>query len=169
MRIGNWTALLFRQTSGPITWDDVVVGHDFGFLQPREVLDWVGTQEGGGPARQRLLRLDEAGMQGFEAALWASSAEATGKAPRPGGTRWARSQDRWRVALLKDLLDAPLTTEALAVAVEAVYEHVGHPEDMVGLWQAACGRSRRKAHTDRSALETFLGRRERALRAGSAA
>lgn len=169
MRIGNWTALLLRQTAGPVSWDDVVVGHDFGFLQPEEALAWVCTQAGDGPARQHLLSLDEAGMLHFEAALWAASAEATGKAPRPGGTRWARSQDRWRVALLKDLMDAPLTVEALAVAVEAVYEHVGYPEDMVGLWRRACPRTRQKAHVDRPALEGFLSRRERALGAGSAA
>lgn len=162
MIIGNWIALLLRQTGhqGPVTFDDLVVGYDFGLVPVADIQAWVLGQGHATPACQRLATLEGDDLLGFEKALWAASTEVTGKAPRPGGHRWERAHDRWRVALLRDALEAPLCPEALAVVVEAIYERVGCPEDMVGLWQAACRWEQRPAKADREAIHAFLRRRD---------
>ena len=152
--------LLQRQTpdGSAIGWDEIVVGHDFGLLDADEIQAWIlgtGTQ---GPACAELA--GAASRDRFEERLWAACAEVTGKAPRPGGRRWAKAQDRWRVALLKDILEAPLSAEALAVAVEAVYERVGCPEDMLDLWKRPDRWERRPATADRSVVAAFLRRKD---------
>jgi len=140
-------------------WDDMVVGYDFELLAPAAILSWAARLAPRGPALQALVGLEGAEMLEFEAMLWEACAECTGKAPRPGSRRWERSQDRWRVALLKDALAAPLTSEALALAVEAIYERLGCPEDMLGLWRTIQGI---KA-SDRIEVASFLERQERRL------
>jgi len=160
--------LLERQSHGrpPIGWDEIIVGHDFGLLEPGEIQEWVLGQAGPGPRSLELAALDGERLAGFEAALWAACAEAAGPAPRPGGRRWARAQDRWRAALLRDALAAPLTPEALAVAVEAIYDRVGCPEDMLGLWRLAPAWQARPADADREAVARFVRRCERESAAG---
>jgi hypothetical protein len=155
--------LLARQSHGrpPIGWDEVVVGYDFGLLEPREIQDWALGQPHPGPRCLELEALDGERMAGFEAALWAACAEGAGKVPRPGGRRWARAQDRWRAALLQDALDAPLTPEALAVAVEAIYDRVGCPEDMLGLWRRTSPWQPLPADADRDEVVRFLRQCER--------
>ncbi|MCE1228034.1 MAG: hypothetical protein LWX11_00870 [Firmicutes bacterium] len=165
MVIGNWLALLERQSQGASTWDDVVVGYDFGFLKPEEIQHWVRASADEGEACERLRSLVDPGLQCFESCLWQAAAEATGRAPRPGSRRWAQAQDRWRVALLRDLLEAPLTLEALGVAVETLYERVGCPEDMLGLWSGSAPWSQGPTLAQRAAIEAFVHRLEGALAA----
>lgn len=167
MVIGNWLSLLERQSphGAPIGWDEVVVGHDFGILKPEEIQGWVRDRAFPGEACERLVALRGTALENFEAALWQASSEITGKAPRPGGRRWAQAQDRWRLALLKDALEAPLGAEALGVAVESIYECVGCPEDMLGLWRRADRWAKTPAAADRSAIQVFIERHDRELSA----
>jgi len=162
MTQGKWIALLARQSLGgaPIGWDEMVVGHDFGLLAPSEIQDWTAAQGFQGPCCVRLAALEVEGLARFEVALWAACAECTGKVPRPGGNRWGRAQDRWRVALLKDALASPLGPEALAVAVESIYELVGCPEDMLELWQRHSPWQRRPGSADPAIVARFLRRCE---------
>jgi len=153
---GPWLTLLLRHADAPIGWDELLVGHDFGLLAPEKIQAWVAAQALPGPDCQALAALAGAGLAGFERALWAAVAEATGKTPRPGGKRWQRAQDRWRVALLKDALAAPVSAEALAVLVEAVYDLVGCPEDMLDLWRRTAG----PGQSDRAKVQAFIQRRE---------
>jgi len=77
----------FQTHIGPLTWDDLVSGYDFGFLTSLEIQI---TAIGDGPAVQRLRALEGSALRTFEAHLWAACAEAVGKTPRPridGGTR----------------------------------------------------------------------------------
>jgi len=136
MIISNWLELLKRQTISPITWDEIVVGYDFGILGPADIQAWASTQIPG-PLCRQLVALANEHLVCFEEALWAAATEATGRVPRPGGQRWAAAQDRWRLALLKDALEAQLSPEALAIIVESIYERVGCPEDMLHLWKRA--------------------------------
>lgn len=163
MVLGNWLAILARHSGGAeaLTWDDVVVGHDFGFLKAEEIQAWIRERGFRGEATDHAAGQD--GIERatrFEAALWKASAEQTGKAPRPGGRRWSRAQDRWRLALLKDALEAPLSPEALGVAVETIYESVGCPEDMLGLWEIMAPWSRQAPVGHREAIARFVSRRE---------
>ena len=162
MVIGNWLALLARQSpkDAAIGWDEVVVGYDFGFLKPEEIQSWVRDQGFGGSQCAHLAALDDPTLQCFEPALWEAAVEVTGKVPRPGGRRWAKAQDRWRVALLRDVMEAPLGPEALAVAVESIYECVGCPEDMLGLWSPANRWAGTAAAAHRPSIEAFLQRQE---------
>ena len=162
MTNGSWIGLLVRQsrTKAPIGWDELVVGHDFGILTPREIQDWVLEQDLQGPCCLELVALEGEGLGHFEEHLWSACAECTGKVPRPGGNRWAKAQDRWRVALLKDALDSPLGSEALAVAVESIYELVGCPEDMLDLWQRHSPWQQRPGSADHAAVARFLRRCE---------
>jgi hypothetical protein len=157
----TWINLLERQSPAntPIGWDEIVVGYDFGLLGPGDIQEWALTQ-GGGPSCAALTGLAGERLERFEEALWAACLEHTGKVPRPGGKRWARAQDRWRVALLKDALESPLSPEALAVAVESIYELVGCPEDMLGLWQRHSPWQSRQGSADRAVVASFLRRCE---------
>lgn len=164
MVIGNWLGLLARQSNGaPIGWDEIVVGHEFGFLKPEEIQSWVRDQGYASEACDRLATLNGSGLDSFEAVLWEASAEITGKTPRPGGHRWAKGQDRWRVALLKDVLASPLSAKALGVAVETIYECVGCPEDMLGLWRRSDRWTKTPATANLPAIEAFLRRTEEGL------
>jgi len=160
MTQGIWLSLLQRQGGAPIGWDELVVGYDFGLLSPQEIQGWVGEQAFRGPLRQELATLEGDRTLRFEEALWAACGEATGKVPRPGGKRWAAAQDRWRVALLKDVMDAPLSAEALAVAVESIYEKVGCPEDMLGLWHRPSPWEKKQGVANRKAITEFLKRKD---------
>jgi len=156
-----WINLLERQSpaNAPIGWDEIVVGHDFGLLAAGEIQAWA-LARGGGPCCATLVALAGVQLERFEQALWAACGESTGKVPRPGGKRWARAQDRWRVALLKDVLESPLGPEALAIAVESIYERVGCPEDMLGLWQRHSPWQSLPGSADRAAIASFLRRCE---------
>jgi hypothetical protein len=169
MACGTWIGLLARQTldGAPIGWEEMVVGHDFGLLGPEEIQAWARDQVDPGPCCRDLAALEGEGLERFEQALWAACAESTGKVPRPGGKRWARAQDRWRLALLKDTMESPLSPEALAVAVEAIYEMVGCPEDMLGLWQHHSPWQRRQGSADRAAIISFVRRCEDGLMASA--
>jgi hypothetical protein len=162
MTNGTWISLLTRQSrnNAPVGWDEMVVGHDFGLLGIAEIQQWVREQGFQGPSCLRLAALEGDLLARFEEMLWAACAECTGKVPRPGGNRWAKAQDRWRVALLKDALESPLSPEALAVAVESIYERVGCPEDMLELWQRHSPWQKRPGSADRTAIARFLRRCE---------
>jgi hypothetical protein len=162
MAYGTWLGLLARQSPdrAAIGWDEIVVGHDFGLLDQAEIQAWAREREDPGPCCLGLAALDGERLARFEETLWAACVEATGQVPRPGGRRWARAQDRWRAALLQDALASPLSPEALAVAVESIYERVGCPEDMLGLWQRHSPWQRRQGGADRDAVARFLRRCE---------
>lgn len=160
MTQGIWLAILDRQGGAPIGWDELVVGYDFGLLSPAEIQGWLREQPLEGPLCRDLATLQGDRTLRFEEALWAACGEATGKVPRPGGKRWASAQDRWRVALLKDVMAAPLSAEALAVAVESIYEKVGCPEDMLGLWKRPSPWEKKQGVADRKAITEFLKRKD---------
>ena len=160
MTQGSWLALLARQGAKVIGWDEIVTGYDFGLLSPGEIQGWLEEKGTEGPMGRELATLGPDRAPVFEETLWAACEEATGKVPRPGGRRWAAAQDRWRVALLKDAMLAPLTAEALAVTVEFIYENVGCPEDMLGLWRRFSPCERRPGVADREAIARFLKQRE---------
>jgi len=158
----HWLELLERHASpGECPgWDDMIVGYDLGFLSSEVILGWVLRRFPGVEACQPLLAQAGTELLDFKAALWDACLENTGKVPRPGNLRWERAQDRWRLALLKDALEAPLTLRALALAVEAVYELVGCPEDMLELWTRT-GPKGKEANLP--AIGAFLDRQERRL------
>lgn len=145
----------FRATHGEPGWDDMVAGHDFGFLDPSGIQAWA---PGDGPAAARLRALAGEDLSTFEAHLWAACAEAVGKTPRPGSGRWARAQDRWREALLREALAAETTLTQLARRVERLYEQVGCPEDMLGMLRPSQPWSGTPATVDPLAVQQFLTR-----------
>ncbi len=149
--LATWTP-----DGGPIAWEDVIVGHDFGLLPPEVVLAWTRNHTPEGEALEALLALQPGPEACLDAALWVACREATGSVPRPGTTRWARGQDRWRVALLRQALATLSREEDLGPAVEAVYEQLGCPEDMLGLWSPA--RGGRPCSGRRLQVEAFLAR-----------
>jgi hypothetical protein len=114
-----------------------------------------------GEAASRLAALRGEELESFEPALWAACLEATGKVPRPGDRRWLAAQDRWRLALLKDLLATDLTPKALAIAIEALYERVGCPEDMLALLSPSVAWAGKAAVVDPLAVAAFLHRHDR--------
>ncbi|HLO66591.1 MAG TPA: hypothetical protein VK188_06200 [Holophaga sp.] len=153
--MGPWLAVLERQ-GVEVGWDELLVGHDFGLAGISDIQARVPGLPGAGPEAAALAALEGPALARFEAHLWAAVREATGKVPRPGGRRWALAQDRWRTALLQDALAAPLGEEALALAVESIYELVGCPEDMLGLWKRTAPWEGRPREADRGAIEAFL-------------
>ncbi|BDU69448.1 hypothetical protein GETHOR_15490 [Geothrix oryzae] len=148
----------FQTIHGAPTWDDIVTGHDFGFLGTLEIQGWV---PGEGPAATRLRALRGEDLRTFEAHLWAACAEAVGKTPRPGSTRWSQAQDRWREALLREALSAETTTAQLARRVEQLYEQVGCPEDMLVMLKPSQPWSGLPATVDPRAVQQFLSRTSR--------
>jgi hypothetical protein len=158
---GPWVAILERHcpAGDPPGWDDILAGYDFSLLPVEDIQRWAAARPEPGPAVQALAGLAGVQLAGFEAALWAAVREASGSTPRPGSLRWARAQDRWRLALLKDALAAPVTGPALAVLVEAIYIAVGCPEDMVDLWRRP-ERSGGPGTVDLGRTLAFIGRRE---------
>ncbi len=141
----------FRTHLGEPGWDDVVVGHDFGFLEPSEVRAWIQALD--------LAAVPlETDPRPFEAALWAACAQATGRAPRPGSLRWAQAQDRWRLALLREALATEATVPGLARHVERLYEQVGCPEDMLSMFRPSQPWSGLPARLDMAAVLRFLDR-----------
>lgn len=141
----------FRTCLGEPSWDDIVVGHDFGFLDVPGIQAWSATQ-GHGPA------LAGPDLREFESRLWQACAEATGKTPRPGSARWAHAQDRWRLAILRDALATESTLPQLAVRVERLYEQVGCPEDMLSMLRPSQPWSGLPATVDAGAVLRFLDR-----------
>jgi hypothetical protein len=148
----------FRQTHGEPNWDDMVASHDFGFLVPAEIQAWV---PGEGPAAVRLRSLHGEALRTFEAHLWAACAEAVGKCPRPGSTRWSRAQDRWREAILRQALTLDCTSGQLAQRVEDLYYQVGCPEDMLLMLRPSQAWSGTPATVDPGAVQRFLDRTAR--------
>jgi hypothetical protein len=148
----------FEMRIGPLTWDDLVAGYDFGFLTSLEV---QLAAPGDGPAVQRLRTLEGSALRTFEAHLWAACAEAVGKTPRPGSIRWSLAQDRWRDALLQEALATESTAAQLACRIERLYEQVGCPEDMLAMLQPSQAWSGTPATVDPAAVERFLNRSRR--------
>lgn len=146
---------------GPLGWDDLVTGYDFGLLTSLEIQI---AAPGGGPAAQRLRALEGSALKHFEAHLWSACAEATGKTPRPGSSRWSQAQDRWRAALLREALAAETTAAQLAVRVERLYEQVGCPEDMLGMLKPSQAWSGKPATVDPVAVQHFLDRSRSSIR-----
>jgi hypothetical protein len=147
----------FRTCLGEPGWDDIVVGHDFGFLDAPQIQAWASAQ-GDGPALVDLRGLTGPEFRDFEAHLWAACVEATGKTPRPGSARWAHAQDRWRLAILRDALATESTLPQLALRVERLYEQVGCPEDMLGMLRPSQPWSGAPAVVDAGAILRFLDR-----------
>jgi hypothetical protein len=140
---------------GTLTWDDLVTGYDFGLLSAKEI---QVEAPGIGLAVQRLRVLSGSDLATFEAHLWAACVEAVGKTPRPGSSRWAVAQDRWRLALLREALEMEKTPAQLARAVEQIYEQVGCPEDMLTMLKPALPWSGVPATLDAVAMQRFLDR-----------
>ncbi|NWJ39649.1 MAG: hypothetical protein HXX12_01610 [Geothrix sp.] len=156
----------FLQHIGPLTWDDLVTGYDFGFLTSLEIQI---AAPGEGPAVQRLRALEGSALKHFEAHLWAACTEAVGKTPRPGSSRWSQAQDRWREALLREALATETTAAQLAARVERLYEQVGCPEDMLGMLKPSQAWSGTPATVDPAAVQRFLDRSRSGIRRFGAA
>ena len=156
--------LLELERHAPVTlaWVDVVVGYDFGILSPRQIQAWAGTRSPLGLAADKLVALAGEGLLRFEETLWAACVEATGmRLPRPGHRRWALAQDLWRAVLLKEALAGSLDEAGFGVAVEAIIDRVGCPEDMNGLIQRGHAWARTSTRADRSAVIAFVAELER--------
>lgn len=145
----------FRTHMGPLNWDDLVTGYDFGFLTSLEI---QLQAPGDGLAVQRLRALEGSALRTFEAHLWAACAEAVGKTPRPGSARWSQAQDRWRDALMREALATESTPAELARNVEDLYEQVGCPEDMLAMLKPSQPWSGTPATVDPAAVQRFLDR-----------
>ncbi|HEX9083065.1 MAG TPA: hypothetical protein VF768_12365 [Holophagaceae bacterium] len=146
--------LTFRTFLGELRWEDVIVGHDFGFLDPAQIQAWSEHRFPSAPGS--LLHAGD--PRDFEARLWTACAEATGRTPRPGSARWAEAQDRWRLAFLREALATESTLPQLAQRVERLYEQVGCPEDMLGMLRPSQSWSGLPARLDTRALADFLRR-----------
>jgi hypothetical protein len=154
----RWTRLLLRLsgTGEPIGWAEVVAGYDFSLLGIDEVRSWVRAQGFAGDSCLRLLALEGAELLDFEERMWEACGECLGRVPRPGELVWAHAQDRWRRALLREALEADLTEPALAQAIESIYECVGCPDDMLGLWGRRSPWQGRSEQVHFEALSAFL-------------
>lgn len=153
--------LAFRRIHGEPIWDDLITGYDFGFLNPAAI---QACSFGESAAVLRLRTLTGEALRNFEANLWAACAEAMGKAPRPGSTRWAQAQDRWREALLREALATESNAANLAQRVERLYEQVGCPEDMLLMLTPSQAWSGTPATLDPAAVQRFLDRPQAASR-----
>ena len=140
----------------PLGWEEIIAGYDFGLLTPEVILAWVRDLSLEGPAGQQLAGLRADDLLHFEEYLWAACLEATGSLPRPGTQKWAVAQDRWRKALLREAVTPDHTPESLALAVEDIYERVGCPEDMLGLWHHGSPWEHAPAVAYREEVEAFL-------------
>ena len=145
----------FRTHIGLLTWDDLVTGYDFGILTSREI---QVEATGSGPAVRRLRGMTGIDLYDFEIHLWAASTEAVGRPPRPGSSRWALAQDRWRTALLREALTMDTTNRQIARTVERIYNLVGCPEDMLVMLKPAHPWSGAPATVDPIAIQQFLER-----------
>lgn len=142
------------------TWDDVLVGYDFSLLRAEEIQAWAGALVLHGAAANRLIQLEGEALLAFEVCLWEACQEATGQTPRPGMIRWIAAHDRWRVALLKDLLTQDFTSQGLAERIEALYGEVGCPEDMLDMFSPAQQWSKKPAKVNPWGVASFLCRLE---------
>jgi hypothetical protein len=154
-----WLAILKRHDDQAIGWHEVVVGYDLGFLAHEDIQAWARTNAFAGQAVETLCTSDSS--EPFQSMLWAACLEQCGALPRPGHARWLEAQDRWRLALLKDILATDLTPEALAIAVERLYEHMGCPEDMLRMLRPGRPQQNLPAVVDPAAMVAFLRRFER--------
>jgi hypothetical protein len=153
----NALELLRRHIPLPFGWSEVVVGYDFGILSIREIQDWVRSASTRGPEADRLAELDGEQLAHFEATLWAACREETGcRVPRPGHLRWARAQDLWRSAMLREVLGAPLAADDFAEAVETIIDRVGCPDDMSDLLKYGFARTCRTLSADRARVDRFV-------------
>jgi hypothetical protein len=152
----NMLTRLLQQTHDPIQWEDVIVGFDFGLLEKEDVLDWIHRQRQSGYAIQRMDPISGNDLLHFEVFLRVACEKDIGRVPRIGNQAWMRGQDRWRIALLRDALEASPSEEALSKRVESVYASVGCPEDMLGLWSAPHYGDQRPHHAERKAVERFV-------------
>ena len=159
MNASRWTRMLHRLSGSaePITWTEVVAGYDFSMLGPEDIREWVAEQGFAGAACLQLLALQGQALVEFEQRMWEACAECLGRVPRPGELLWARAQDRWRRALLREALEADLTEPALAQAIESIYETVGCPDDMLALWDRKSPWQGRAERVNFEALCAFLG------------
>lgn len=152
--------VLRMHSSGPVLvpteWEEIIAGYDFGLLTPGAILTWARDLDLPGPAGQRFLRMKEDDLEHFEESMWAACLEATGGLPRPGTQKWAEAQDRWRKALLREAVTHDQSPEALALAVEDIYERVGCPEDMLGLWRRSTPWQHAPSVAHREDVEAFL-------------
>ncbi len=160
----NTLEILRRRAALPFGWTEVVVGHDFGLLSIRDIQDWACTQPCSGPAFERLVSLAGQDLLRFEETLWAACAEATGrKVARPGHERWFLAQDLWRTSLLKEALAVYPDASDFAEAVDGIIDHVGCPEDMLGLLSRSYAWARQVISANREEVVAFVGRLEAKL------
>lgn len=144
--------------SGP-GWEDLVVAQDYGLLQPGEILAWLGSGSQDRPLTREMVECAESSPM-FELALWSACRQVLGFVPRPGTSLWEAAQDRWRVVLLKHALAKAETPEGLGMAVRDIFEMLGMPEDMWGLWMGEAA-----PVANRARVAMFLKRLENRLSA----
>ncbi len=155
----SWLTILAERTPeyGEVGWLEVVAGYDFSLLGAAEIQHWLRLRGVRGEAGAALVALAGEALLDFGLRLWEACAEETGHVPRPGARAWSIAQDRWRKAMLRECLAADLTESALAGAIEGVYDQVGCPEDMLGLWTYHAPWQPAPGQVNFDALYGFLG------------
>ena len=150
--------ILQRHTVGAIRWPELRVGLQLGFLTAAELQSWLRTQGVTGPSAAALLALPPVDDGTFEVAFRKACREAEGVVPFPGHTSWQKAQDRWRLAWMRELLSQDHTTTTLARAVEALFDQLGCPEDMLSFLQPEPSWRKLPPRVDPYAATAFLGR-----------
>ncbi len=139
---------------GGLSWEDRILAYDFGLLAPGELLAWLDPCDLAHAEVQDLVQRGTRGEPDFEAALWRTCKDLSGRLPRPGSQGWDRAQDRWRAAFLKEVLRMTPDPVLRGTMVQAVYERLGFPEDMRGLWTLRDG----QPVANEAAIERALAR-----------
>ena len=150
--------ILQRHTAGPVRWPEVRVGLQLGFLSALELQTWLRARGVSGPGAASLLALPPVDDGAFEGALREACLESEGRVPFPGDTAWQQAQDRWRLAWMRELLSQDHTPTTLARAVEALFDQLGCPEDMLSFLHPQPSWRRLPPRVDPYAATVFLGR-----------
>ena len=150
--------ILQRHTSGAIRWPELRVGLQLGFLTAAELQGWLRIRGVSDPGTASLLALPPVDDGTFEGAVREACLESEGQVPFPGHTSWQNAQDRWRLAWMRELLSQDHTPTTLARAVEALFDQLGCPEDMLTFLHPQPSWRRLPPRVDPHAATLFLGR-----------
>lgn len=150
--------ILQRHTPGALRWSELRVGLALGFLSVLELQAWLRVRGAGGPAEAKLLALPPVDDGAFEGALREACLEREGRVAFPGDAAWQQAQDRWRLAWLRELLSQDHTPTTLGRAVEALFDQLGCPEDMLSFLRPEPKWRRLPPRVDPHAATAFLGR-----------
>lgn len=150
--------ILQRHTSGAVRWSELRVGLQLGFISAVELQGWLRVRGVSGPGAASVLALPPVDDGAFEGAIREACQESEGRVPFPGDTSWQQAQDRWRLAWMRELLSQDHTPVTLARAVEALFDQLGCPEDMLSFLRPEPSWRKLPPRVDPYAATAFLGR-----------